>query len=119
MDKDGTLVSKPPLLDGTNYDYWKSRMAAFLKSIDSRTWKAVLRGWEHPKVKDANGADTEVLKPEEDQTPAEDTLDLGNNKSLNELFNGVDKNLFRLIKQCTVAKDAWEILKTTHKGPPR
>ncbi|KAK2390880.1 gag-protease polyprotein [Trifolium repens] len=116
MDKDGTLVSKPPLLDGTNYDYWKSRMAAFLKSIDSRTWKAVLRGWEHPKVKDANGIDTEELKPEEDWTPAEDTLALGNNKALNALFNGVDKNMFRLIKQCTVAKDAWEILKTTHEG---
>ncbi|WJX19410.1 hypothetical protein P8452_09112 [Trifolium repens] len=116
MDKDGTLVSKPPLLDGTNYDYWKSRMAAFLKSIDSRTWKAVLRGWEHPKVKDANGIDTEELKPEEDWTPAEDTLALGNNKALNALFNGVDKNMFRLIKQCTVAKDAWEILKTTYEG---
>ncbi|KAK2403194.1 gag-protease polyprotein [Trifolium repens] len=116
MDKDGTLVSKPPLLDGTNYDYWKSRMAAFLKSIDSRTWKAVLRGWEHPKVKDANGVDTEELKPEEDWTPTEDTLALGNNKALNALFNGVDKNMFRLIKQCTVAKDAWEILKTTHEG---
>ncbi|KAK2417370.1 gag-protease polyprotein [Trifolium repens] len=115
MDKDGTLVSKPPLLDGTNYDYWKSRMAAFLKSIDSRTWKAVLKGWEHPKVKDANGADTEVLKPEENWTPAEDTLALDNNKALNALFNGVDKNMFRLIKQCTVAKDAWEILKTTHE----
>ncbi|KAK2449300.1 gag-protease polyprotein [Trifolium repens] len=116
MDKDGTLVSKPPFLDGTNYDYWKSRMTAFLKSIDSRTWKAVLRGWEHPKIKDANGADTEELKPEEDWTPAEDTLALGNNKALNALFNGVDKNMFRLIKQCTIAKDAWEILKTTHEG---
>ena len=116
MDKDGTLVSKPPLLDGTNYDYWKSHMAAFLKSIENRTWKAVLRGWEHPKVKDANGIDTEELKPEEDWTLAEDTLALGNNKALNALFNGVDKNMFRLIKQCTVAKDAWEILTTTHEG---
>ncbi|KAK2359883.1 gag-protease polyprotein [Trifolium repens] len=91
-------------------------MTAFLKSLDNRTWKAVLRGWEHPKVKDANGIDTEELKPEEDLTPAEDTLALGNNKALNALFNGVDKNMFRLIKQCTVAKDAWEILKTTHEG---
>jgi hypothetical protein len=91
-------------------------MTAFLKSIDSRTWKAMLRGWEHPKIKDANGADTEELKLEEDWTPAEDTLALGNNKALNALFIGVDKNMFRLIKQCTVAKDAWEILKTTHEG---
>jgi hypothetical protein len=43
-------------------------------------------------------------------------LALGNSKALNALFNGVDKNMPRLIKQCTVAKDAWEILKITHEG---
>ncbi|MCI96656.1 gag-pol polyprotein, partial [Trifolium medium] len=36
MDKEGGSVTKPPLLTGpNNYDYWKSRMSAFLKSIDS------------------------------------------------------------------------------------
>jgi hypothetical protein len=73
-------------------------MTAYLKSLDSRTWKAVLTGWEHPNVKDANNVDTEELKPEEEWTTAEDTLALGNNKALNALFNGVDKNMFRLIK---------------------
>ena len=28
----------------------------------------------------------------------------------------MDKTVFRLINSCTVAKDAWEILKTTHEG---
>ncbi|KAK2421589.1 gag-protease polyprotein [Trifolium repens] len=116
MDKDGTMVNRPPLLDGTNYDYWKSRMIAFLKSLDSRTWKAVLKGWEHPRYKDANGVDTDELKPEEEWSAAEDTISLGNSKALNAIFNGVDKNMFRLIKQCTVAKDAWDILKVTHEG---
>lgn len=31
---------------------------------------------------------------------------LGNNKALNSLFNGVDKNMFRLINNCTMAKAA-------------
>jgi len=35
---------------------------------------------------------------------------------LNVLFNAVDKNLFTLINNCTVAKDAWDILRTTHEG---
>jgi hypothetical protein len=56
------------------------------------------------------------LKPEEEWTAAEDELALGNSKTLNALFNGVDKNKFRLIKKCTAAKDAWEILKTAHEG---
>jgi hypothetical protein len=106
MDKDGTIVNKPPLLDGSNYDYWKPRMIVFLKALDSRTWKAMLKGWDHPKVKDANGVDTDELEPEEEWSAAEDTLALGNSRALNGIFNGVDKNMFRLIKQCTVAKDA-------------
>jgi len=103
-------------LDGTNYDCWKSRMSAFLKSIDSKTWKAVLKGWEHSLALDADGKRTNILKPEEEWTAAEDELALGNSKPLNALFNGVDKNMFRLIKQCIVAKEAWEILKTAHEG---
>ncbi|PNX91973.1 gag-protease polyprotein [Trifolium pratense] len=88
MDKEGGLMNRPPLLDGSNYDIWKSRMTAFLKSLDSRAWKAVLKGWDHPKIKDANNVDTEELKPEEEW----------------------------LIKQCTVAKEAWDILRTAHEG---
>jgi len=41
-------------------------MSAFLKSIDSRTWKAVMKGWEHPVALDTNGNRTTVLKPEEE-----------------------------------------------------
>jgi len=116
MEKEGGFVNRPPLLDGTNYDYWKSRMSAYLKSIDIKTWKAVLRGWEHPVVLDKDGHKTEVLKPEEEWTAPEDELVLANSKALNALFNGVDKNMFRLIKKCDVAKDAWDILRTAHEG---
>ena len=116
MEKEGGPVNRPPILDGTNYDYWKARMVAFLKSLDSRTWKAVIKGWEHPKMLDSDGKPTNKLKPEEDWTKEEDELALGNSKALNALFNGVDKNIFRLINTCTVARDAWEILRTTHEG---
>jgi len=91
-------------------------MSAFLKSIDSKTWKAVLKDWEHPVTLDADGNRTNVLKPEEEWIAADDELTLGNSKALNPMFNGLDKNMFRLIKQCTVAKDAWEILKIAHEG---
>jgi len=91
-------------------------MSAFLKSIDSKTWNVVLKGWEHPVTLDKDGNKTVILKPEEEWTTIEDELSLDNSKALNALFNGVDKNMFRMIKQCTIAKDAWEILKTAHEG---
>src|ERR1044072_3111196 len=110
----GGSVNRPPILDGTNYDYWKARMVVFLKSTDSKIWKAIVKGWKHPVV-----ASTSDLKPEEKWTKKEDEEALANNKVLNVIFNGVDKNIFRLIYTCTVAKDAWEILKTTHEGTSR
>jgi len=60
MDKEGGFVNRPPLLDGSNYDYWKSQMSASLKFIDSKTWKAVLRDWEHLVVLDKDGNKTAV-----------------------------------------------------------
>jgi hypothetical protein len=116
MDKAGGFVNIPPLLDGSNYDYWKSRMNAFLKFIDSKTWKVVLKGWEHPVALDKDGNKTTVLKSEEEWTVAEDESSLANSRALNAIFNGVYKNIFRMIKQCNVAKEAWEILKTAHEG---
>ena len=65
-------------------------------------------------MKDKDGKET--LKPEEVWSKDEDELALGNSKSLNSLFNGVDKNIFELINTCVVAKDASEILRTTHEG---
>ena len=46
------------------------------------------------------------LKPEEDWSKEEDEIALGNSKALNSIFNGIDKNIFRLVKTCEVAKDA-------------
>ena len=40
-------------------------------------------------------------------------------KALNAIFNGVDKNMFRLITTCTIVKEAWDILKTAHEGTSR
>jgi hypothetical protein len=113
MDKEGGLVNRPPLLDGTNYDYWKSRMSAFLKSIDSKTWKAVIKGWEHPVALDKDGNKTSVLKSEEEWTTAEDESSLANSRALNAIFNGVDQSVFKVIRQCKTAKEAWGILEIT------
>ncbi|KAK2378305.1 putative mitochondrial protein [Trifolium repens] len=116
MEREGGFVNRPPLLDGTNYDYWKSRMAAFLKSIDSQVWRAILSGWEAPVVIDKDGNKTNVLKAELEWTKEEQELSTYNSKAINALFNGVDRSMFRLIKKCVVAKEAWDILETVHEG---
>jgi hypothetical protein len=110
------IYQHAPILDGSNYDYWKARMVAFLKSMDNKTWKVVIRGWEHPVMNDTDGKATTELKHEEDWSKEEDELALGNSKALNALFNGVDKNIFRLINIFIVAKEASEIPRITYEG---
>src|ERR1044072_677493 len=120
--KEGGSVTRPPVLDGTNYDYWKARMTTFLKSIDNKTWKAIVKGWTPPvktTTKESTSKTTINYKKEEDRTKEKDEEALANFKALNAIFNGVDKNMLWLINTCTVAKEAWEILRTAHEGTSR
>jgi len=55
---------------------------------------------------DKDGNKTVVLKPEEEWTTVEDESSLANSRALYAIFNEVDKNMFRMIKQCIVARDA-------------
>lgn len=57
---------------------------------------------EHPVVTFEDG--TINLKPEAEWTDAKDEEALENSKALNVIFNGVDKNMFRLINIYSEAK---------------
>ncbi|CAM8895232.1 unnamed protein product [Rhodiola kirilowii] len=46
--KEGQSITRPPLLKGSNYATWKPVMRSFLKSLDEKAWKAVLKGWTEP-----------------------------------------------------------------------
>ena len=90
-------------------------MSAFMNSLDSKTWKAVIHGQEAPIFVDDKGAVT-APKPEKEWSPTEDEAALGNSHALNAIFNEVDKNVFTLINTCTSAKEAWEILAVAYEG---
>src|ERR1051325_1487741 len=89
-------------------------MTTYIKSLDNRAWKAILKGWRHPVIIGADNQPIGELKLEENWSKEDDELDLANSKALNAIFGGVDRNIFRLINTCEVAKDAWELLKTFH-----
>ena len=40
--KESESTSRPPLLDVTNYGYWKAWMDAFIKTIDEKPWRPVV-----------------------------------------------------------------------------
>ncbi|KAG9450530.1 hypothetical protein H6P81_010495 [Aristolochia fimbriata] len=56
--------TRPPLLDGTNYAYWKAKMKIYIKAQDERAWRSVEDGWIPPTAEVGKGADKKrVLKP--------------------------------------------------------
>src|ERR1044072_908445 len=96
--KEGGSVTRPPILDGTNYDYWKARMTAFRRSIDNKTWKSIVKGWTPPvktKTADDTSPSTSELKDEADWSPEEDEAALANSKALNAIFNDVTANIVK------------------------
>ena len=50
FNREGTSTNKPPLLDGTNYAYWKVKMIAFLRAIDGQVWDTVVQGYADPTM---------------------------------------------------------------------
>ncbi|CAM8934719.1 unnamed protein product [Rhodiola kirilowii] len=112
--KEGQSTTRPPLLEGSNYASWKPKMKCFLKSLDERAWKAVLTGWTEPTMENLTGE--VVPKPEALWTEADDRASVGNSKAMNAIFSGVDENMMKLIINCEVAKEAWDILQMAYEG---
>ncbi|CAM8956647.1 unnamed protein product [Rhodiola kirilowii] len=112
--KEGQSITRPPLLEGSNYATWKPVMRSFLKSLDEKAWRAVMRGWTEPMMNNLTGEP--VPKPEALWTEEEDKASLGNSKAMNAIFSAVDENVMKLIINCEVAKEAWDILQTAFEG---
>ncbi|XP_012833689.1 PREDICTED: uncharacterized protein LOC105954566 [Erythranthe guttata] len=111
---EGGSTTRPPLLTGTNYSYWKTKMKMFIKSMDEDAWRTVLTGWKRPVATDEKGIQTE--KHEKDWSKTEQIAANMNSKALNAIFNGIDINQFKIISACECAKEAWEKLQTAYEG---
>ena len=80
------------------------RMRAFLCSIDDSVWDAVEVRWTRP----------EAAKSTWDKATL--AMANANSKALNAIFCGVSPNEFHRISHVAIAKEAWQILKTTYEG---
>ncbi|CAM8986721.1 unnamed protein product [Rhodiola kirilowii] len=57
-----------------------------------------------------------IAKPEALWTEEEDRASMGNSKAMNAIFSAVDENVMKLIINCEVAKEAWDILQIAFEG---
>ncbi|XP_060972333.1 uncharacterized protein LOC133038258 [Cannabis sativa] len=111
---EGTSIVRPPLLNDSNYPYWKVRMRAFIKCQNEKAWRMVFSRWSPPIVVDSKG--NSKLKYELEWSSEDDKLSAYNSKALHAIFNGVSEGCIKLISSCESAKDAWQILQTQFEG---
>lgn len=109
LNQEGTPTTKPPLLDGTNYAYWKQRIIGFLKSIDDDVWDIVEEGYSKLTIV-AN--EQTVPKPKAQWSKDDKHASNCNNMAMNGIYNGVSAEEFRSISTCKTTKEAWEVLET-------
>ncbi|CAM8908725.1 unnamed protein product [Rhodiola kirilowii] len=106
--REGQNITRPPLLEGNKYGYWRVRMKAFLKSQDESVWDAVEQGWTHPVATDKEGKISLLAKNK--WTEVQRNAEAANSKAMNAIFSGVDGKNFKMISTCEITKKAWDIL---------
>ncbi|KAK0604511.1 hypothetical protein LWI29_016360 [Acer saccharum] len=110
---EGASNSRPPLLKGHNYGFWKLRMKAYIRSIDERAWMTVEEGYLAPnKIVDG----VIVSKPRSEWSTNEFELAKWHHRAVNAIFGGVDSRQFSYIQNLETAKEAWEALQVTNEG---
>ena len=105
--QEGLSVVRPPLFNGLDYTYWKTRMRVFLISMNLDLWNIVENGFQLPS------------KPMNEWSDLEKKYFSLNAKAMNALFCALDKNEFNRISTCETAFDIWRTLEITHEGTSR
>ncbi|KAK1554784.1 hypothetical protein Q3G72_017324 [Acer saccharum] len=109
---EGASNSRPPLLKGHNYGFWKLRMKAYIRSIDERAWMTVEEGYLVPNnIEDG----VTVSKPRSEWSTNEFELAKWHHWAVNAIFGGVDSRQFSYIQNLETAKEAWEALQVTNE----
>src|SRR5690348_4903349 len=102
MASESTHVGKLPFFDGTNYDYWKTRMMVHLKAMSRKLWRIVDDGYV-------------ILDPSA-RTTLDTENDALNDQAMNVLYSALDINEFNRVKSQEIANGIRKKLMEIHEG---
>ena len=101
---EGQSVNRPPLFDGEDYTYWKTRMEYFLQGHDYQIWSIVEEG-------------DLVVTNEKAQWTDEDRKKISLNcKAKSILCCALSKKEFNRVSACKSSMEMWEKLRITYEG---
>ncbi|MQM22321.1 hypothetical protein Taro_055372 [Colocasia esculenta] len=101
---EGQSVNRPPLFDGEDYTYWKTRMEYFLQGHDYQIWSIVEEG-------------DLLVTNEKAQWTDDDRKKISLNcKAKSILCCALSKKEFNRVSACKFAMEMWEKLRITYEG---
>jgi hypothetical protein len=86
---EGTLASKPPLFDGTNFFFWKVGMRTYLMAFGVDVWDVVETGYIKHVVLDSKDDKLEFIF---------------NDKGMKAILNGLEEAEFLKVMHLQTAK---------------
>ena len=101
---EGQSVNRPPLFDGEDYTYWKTRMEYFLQGHDYQIWSIVEEG-------------DLLVTNEKAQWTDDDRKKISLNcKTKSILCCALSKKEFNRVSACKSSMEMWEKLRITYEG---
>ncbi|MQM18483.1 hypothetical protein Taro_051472 [Colocasia esculenta] len=101
---EGQSVNRPPLFDGEDYAYWKTRMEYFLQGHDYQIWSIVVEG-------------DLLVTNEKAQWTDDDRKKISLNcKAKSILCCALIKKEFNRVSACKSTMEMWEKLRITYEG---
>ena len=109
--QEGQSSNRPPLFNGLNYSYWKTRMRIFIQASEFKLWTMIVNG-PHTPSKLINNVS--IPKPESEWDEYDERMAQLNAKAMNLLYCALSTSEFNRISTCTFAKEIWDRLEVTH-----
>ena len=111
------------VLEKEDHFYWKVKMHLHLLYLDDSYVKCIEKG-PHVPMKlviginpDGSIVDDKFVPKSVSKFIEEDEKEVHKNKkAMNILFNGLDKNMFDNVINCTTSEEVWDTIQTLYEG---
>eukprot|EP00253_Pinus_taeda_P027646 PITA_27646 len=93
---------RPPVFDGTNFNYWKVRVTAYLQSLGTEVWNIIETGYAFPST-----TPTDADEKKKYETNA---------KAVSTLLGCISQTEFMKVMHYKSAKEIWDKIVTSYEG---
>eukprot|EP00253_Pinus_taeda_P005045 PITA_05045 len=93
---------RPPVFDGTNFNYWKVRVTAYLQSLGTEVWNIVEISYAFPST-----TPTDADEKKKYETNA---------KEVSTLLGCISQSEFMKVMHYKYAKEIWDKIVTSYEG---